>query len=61
MLIPINEQYIKDMVEINTAKEVGVYISLMSYYYMKKYNLTEKEIIKSLKNSLKILKSDKED
>lgn len=35
--------------------EVGIFISMLSYEYLKKTNITEKQFARSLKNSIKIL------
>lgn len=40
--------------------EVGIFISLLSYEYMKKYNITKTQFERSLKNSIKILKETEE-
>lgn len=40
-------------------KEVGVFISLLIYNYMLKYQLDEDFVVKALKNSLKILNEEK--
>lgn len=58
MYIPINEEVIEDIVIKNDAREIGILISLLCYYYLKYYDVTEKDIIKSLKNSIKILKNE---
>lgn len=39
----------------NDAKEVGIFISLLSYEYITFYEVEQKEFLKSLKNSLKII------
>lgn len=36
--------------------EIGIFISLLSNSFIKKFNMSEKEFILHLKNSLKILK-----
>ena len=38
--------------------EIGIFISLLSYNFMKKSGLPQKAFIKSLKNSLKICKKE---
>ena len=40
--------------------EIGIFISMLSYEYMQKYNIDEKKFFNSLKNSLKILKKEGE-
>ena len=61
MKIPINEELIEVIVAINTAEEVGILISLLSYYYLKYYDVKESDLIKSLKHSIKILKSEEKE
>lgn len=36
-------------------QEIGIFISLLTYNYMLKYQLDEEFVFKALKNSLKIL------
>lgn len=36
--------------------EIGIFISMLSYEYMKKNNITQTQFERSLKNSIKILK-----
>lgn len=38
--------------------EAGIFISLLSYYYLQNYDLTEEKFFKSLKNSINRLKED---
>ena len=47
---------IDDILKENSI-EVGIFISMVSYEYMKKYNIDDKHFLNSLKNSLKILES----
>ena len=37
------------------SKTAGIFISLLSYNYIKMHGISNKEFIKSLKNSLKII------
>ena len=37
------------------STEAGIFISMLSYEYLKKTNITEKQFVRSLKNSIKIL------
>lgn len=52
----------KRMIEkiINKEKctEVGIFISMLSFYFIKSYDISIKEFIKSLKNSLEILEKE---
>ena len=38
--------------------EAGIFISLLSYYYLQNYDLTEEKFFESLKNSINKLKED---
>ena len=38
--------------------EAGIFISMLSYEYMEKFNVSEKNFLRSLKNSIKVLGSD---
>lgn len=40
--------------------ETGIFISMLSYEYMKKNNITQTQFLRSLKNSIKILKETEE-
>ena len=55
MNIPISDEFIEYMVKENNSQEIGVLISLLCYYYLKEYNLSINDLIKSLKNSIMIL------
>ena len=58
MYISIDEDKIRELIQNNSSKSIGVLISLLAYEYIKQYKITEAEFIKSLKNSLKILKKE---
>lgn len=58
MYISIDEDKIKELIQNNSSKSIGVLISLLAYEYIKQHKITEKEFIKSLKNSLNILKKE---
>lgn len=40
--------------------EVGIFISMLSNEYIKTYDISERDFLRSLKNSLKILKKEEE-
>ena len=40
------------------AKEAGIFISLLSYEFINQYEITNKEYLKSLENSLKLLQEE---
>lgn len=46
---------IKNILKENSV-EVGIFLSMLSNEYIKKYNIDENKFYKSLKNSIKILK-----
>ncbi len=49
-----------DKVLKEDSVEAGIFISMLSNEYIKQSNITEEQFIKSLKNSLKILKKESE-
>lgn len=46
---------IEKIMNKNDVIEAGIFISILSYEYMKFYNISQKNFLKSLKNSLEIL------
>lgn len=58
MYIELNDKQIKKIIQNNSSKSMGVLISLLAYEYIKQHRITEEEFIKSLKNSLNILKKE---
>lgn len=40
----------------NDFTEIGIFISMLSYKFIEKYNIDEKDFYKHLKSSIKILK-----
>lgn len=58
MYIEINKEQIKELIQNNTSKSMGILISLLSYEYIKQHRITKAEFIKSLKNSLNILEKE---
>lgn len=55
MYIPIDEDKLRELIQNNSSKSIGVLISLLAYEYIKQHRITKEEFIKSLKNSLNIL------
>ena len=52
------EKLIKEIMD-KDAQTAGIFISLLSYNYIQKYGISNKEFIKSLKNSLKIIEENR--
>ena len=55
MYIPIDEDKLRELIQNNSSKSIGILISLLAYEYIKQHRITKEEFIKSLKNSLNIL------
>lgn len=55
MYIPIDEDKLRELIQNNSSKSIGVLISLLAYEYIKQHRIIKEEFIKSLKNSLNIL------
>ena len=49
------QKLINKILKGNLPTDEGIFISLLSQEYMKKYNIPKKHFIRSLQNSLKIL------
>lgn len=49
------DKIINKILNKEECTEVGIFLSIFANEYMKRYNITEKEFIRSIKNSLKIL------
>ena len=58
MQTTFTEKVIDDLIESFGADEMGIFISLLSNKYIKYHDMPEKDFIKHLKNSLKMLKGD---
>lgn len=58
MYVPIDEDKLRELIQNNSSKSIGVLISLLAYEYIKQHRITKVEFIKSLKNSLNILEKE---
>lgn len=55
MIIPFTNEQIAEIVACNSPKELGIFMSLLAFEYIKQHNITEDEFFASLKKSLDIL------
>lgn len=54
------KRMIEKILKEESCIEIGVFISLLSFYFIKSYDISIKEFIKSLKNSLETLEKENE-
>ena len=52
-------KFINKILKEDDGTQQGIFISLLSDEYIKKYGLTQQQFLKSLKNSLEILSDNK--
>ena len=51
----LNSKLIYKILNKNKCQDIGVFISILSYKYRNLYDISEKDFIKSLKNSFKTI------
>lgn len=60
MQAAFTEKVIDDLIESFETDEMGVFISLLCSKYIKYHEMPEKDFIKRLKNSLKMIRESEE-
>lgn len=58
MRVKLNEKLIRRMIQSNNATDLGVFISVLSYEYIRTCNITKKQFFTSLRNSFKIIEEE---
>ena len=56
--INLTKELARYIIKENDAINTGIFISLLSFYYQEKYDVTIEDFIKSLKNSIKKLENE---